>query len=94
MFSDIENYYEHLVFERIRNTLTKEEEKSDGAYLEDVACVALNHLPPRYARHSVDLAFHLTDAEWGKMNKEVVAAVDNAIEFTRRRREQRPAEAE
>ena len=31
--------------------------------LADVACVALNRLPPRYIRHEVDFAFYLSERE-------------------------------
>jgi competence protein ComFB len=49
--------------------------------LEDVACVALNHLPARYVRHSVDIAFYLTGEEREKVFHDVKQAVEAAFAF-------------
>lgn len=90
MLSTINNYYEHMVSERIRVLLGESSEPMDSDYLDDIACVALNQLPPRYVRHNVDLAFHMTDSEWEELNRRVDDAVLYAIEFTKRRSNQRP----
>ena len=82
MFAGIQNYYERLVFEEIKRVLFKDQSEYDADYMEDIACVALNHLPPRYVRHAVDLTSHLTDTEIQDINKEVSSAVDYAITLT------------
>ena len=56
----IDNFYERLVVDAIEAT----REASDTAdYLTDVMCVALNRLPTRYYRHSIDMMFYLADEE-------------------------------
>ena len=91
MFSSISNYYERLVFERLQTLLSDDSGSLDREYLDDVACVALNRLPPRYVRHTVDLAFHMNDAEWEALLKQVDDVVQQAIQFTKRRTEERPS---
>jgi len=89
MLSTIENYYERLVVDRIREVFSERDEELDPGHFDDLACVALNYLPPRYVRYSIDLASHMSDEEQASMIQEVVDAVAFAIETTRRRQEQR-----
>ena len=51
--------------------------------LSDIACVALNHLPPRYVRHTVDMSFYTSPQEKQEMDKKVDLAILNATEFVR-----------
>mgnify|MGYP006139518791 CR=1 FL=1 len=51
----------------------------------DVACVALNRLPPRYIRHEVDFAFYLTDRERIDNERSISEAVNFAFEFVQAR---------
>ena len=53
--------------------------------LADVACVALNRLPPRYIRHSADLAFYQGDDERLRNDEAVRTAVKYAFEFIQAR---------
>lgn len=53
--------------------------------LVDVACVALNRLPPRYIRHEVDFAFYLTEAERLEIDVAIKEAVSYAFNFVRAR---------
>jgi len=94
MFSTIQNYYEHLVYERMIEVLGRPQNEADKEYFDDVGCIALNHLPPRYVRHSVDIAFHLTDKEWDDLKRQVAEAISQAIEFTKRRHSERPPSGE
>jgi hypothetical protein len=73
----IHNYYEGLVFEEIRNQVAENFSQTD--YIADVACVALNNLPPRYIRHDVDMAFYLSPMDRKEMLDKVNLAVKNAI---------------
>ncbi len=81
--STVHNYYERLVKEEILNQDPRA--NSDGDYMDDVSCVALNHLPPRYVRHDVDMSFYLSPIEWEEINKKVTKAVKHAIEFVQSR---------
>ncbi len=89
MLSSIGNYYERLVMECIHETLAQSGDTPDPDYTEDLACVALNNLPPRYIRHSVDLASHLGDDERRAMDQAVADAVNLAIATITRRRQAR-----
>ena len=83
-FSSINNYYEQLVFKHILDTIN---DPLDENFLEDVACVALNHLPAKYVRHEVDMAFYMTSEERNKIETTVTIAVKNAIEYVSQHRD-------
>lgn len=70
------NYYEQLVFDYIDQHFldTYSEE-----ILQDIACLALNHLPPRYIRHQVDLTFYMTAEEHQEMEQRVENAIKLAL---------------
>ena len=80
----IHNYYEGLVIENLRAILGDDFGNND--YVADIACVALNHLPPRYIRHDVDMAFYLSPNERAEMDDKVNTAVKIAIEFVEARK--------
>lgn len=75
----IHNYYEHLVLEEIVKHSDRAHQDVD--YLADVACVALNRLPPRYIRHDVDMTFFMSPQEMAEMEDKVTAAVKAAIVY-------------
>jgi hypothetical protein len=53
--------------------------------LADVACVALNRLPPRYIRHEVDFVFYLSERERGDSDRQMQEAVEYAFGFVQAR---------
>jgi hypothetical protein len=53
--------------------------------LADVACVALNRLPPRYIRHAVDLSFYMGEQERADTERRIDEAVTYAFEFVQAR---------
>ncbi len=57
----------------------------DAELLADVACVALNRLPPRYIRHEVDFAFYLGDSERANSERHLLDAIDYAFGFVQAR---------
>ena len=75
----IHNYYEGMVYETMQNKLGERYGSND--YTADIACVSLNHLPPRYIRHDVDLAFYLSPDERHEMSEKVEKAVEAAIQL-------------
>jgi len=83
-FSTINNYYEPLVFRHILDSIP---DPLDENFLEDVACVALNHLPAKYVRHEVDMAFYMSSDERNKIKADVTFAVQNAIEYVSQHRD-------
>lgn len=83
LFEACHNYYEHLVYEHIHETLMDSNRRYDDRYLEDVACITLNQLPPRYVREDVDTGFFLPEGELEQMALMVNEAVQHAITIVR-----------
>lgn len=79
ILDSIDNFYERLVVEVLEGMPEHEEWTED--FTEDVVCVALNRLPPRYYRHSVDMVFYLADQELVEMKRRVREVVKDAMEF-------------
>lgn len=77
----IRNYYEQLVAEEVRRRLHDAEPPATLDYMADVACVALNRLPPRYIRFEVDMAFYMSADEYVQTQKAVEDAVTDALAF-------------
>ena len=94
MLASIQNYYEHLVLEAIQDALGNHHAAQDADFVADLACVALNRLPARYIRHTVDLWSHIGDDDRAAMRQEVRSAVAVALATMRRRRESRPGDGE
>jgi len=80
-FSSLENYYQQLVVQRLMQEYGETEVAAIPGALEDIACLALNQLPPRYVRHSIDTAFYLSVEEQQEMVRAVEIAVERAYEY-------------
>lgn len=85
----IHNYYERMVIDEIHRVVP--DQRGEFDLLADIACVALNHLPPRYIRHDVDMAFYLSPREQMEMEDKVKNAVQQAIVFVEQRGHKREA---
>ncbi|PPE68948.1 late competence development ComFB family protein [Caldimonas thermodepolymerans] len=83
-FTSIRNHYERPVLEAVAAMAARYPFVRDDQ-LPDVACVALNRLPPRYIRHEVDLAFYLTAKEHIEIERSIEEAVRYAFEFVQAR---------
>jgi len=81
ILDNIHNHYEKLVFDEVLEQQSASGKVFDEGVLEDVVCVALNNLPARYVRHSVDIAFYLTLPEREQMDKLVRNAVQDAFKL-------------
>lgn len=77
----IRNYYEQMVAEEILRQFENEERNKEGGLMADIACVALNRLPPKYIRYEVDMAFYMSPDELVNMKENIVKTVTEAIEF-------------
>ena len=75
----VHNYYEHMVMGEIHKQIGGKTFSTD--FIADVACVALNNLPPRYIRYDVDMAFYLSPKESLEMEEKVAHAVRDALTF-------------
>ncbi len=77
-FSSVRNHMERAVFDAVAQQAPAYPGIGHNReLLADVACVALNRLPPRYIRHEVDLAFYQSERE----RKDTEQALQDAVEF-------------
>lgn len=88
-FEGVSNFYEQQVYDHVVKMLANEF-ADEPKFLADVACVALNSLPPKYIRHHVDMVFYMTSDERAHMENSITQAISDAIDFVRsHRRNQR-----
>lgn len=80
----IHNYYERLVLEEIFAQSPRVQE-GDRDFLADVACVALNRMPPRYIRHDVDMTFFMSPQDIQEIGNKVTSAVTDALSYVESR---------
>ena len=79
ILDNIQNYYETLVVEVLAEHYKGEEVELE--FMTDVVCVALNHLPPRYFRHGVDMIFYTSPIERDELATKAREAVEAAIKY-------------
>jgi len=84
-FASIHNHHEQAVFAAVMEVRAAYPSVAEAGLLADVACVALNRLPARYIRHSLDYAFYLSERDAAANQAAVVDAVRHAFEFVRAR---------
>jgi len=75
----ISNYYEQLITDHLWKLGEQAAEPFSLIFKEDVACLALNHLPPCYVRNAIDKGIHISDQQYQEMVAAVEAAVEQAI---------------
>jgi hypothetical protein len=82
ILTNIHNYQEILVRECIKILAEQFPEISgDAGRLEDVACIALNSLRPRYVRRLATLQHHMGEEQRDTFEREANSAVLAAFEF-------------
>ena len=85
-FSSLYNHHEREVFATVLDAAKDYPAiAASNDLLCDVACVALNRLPPRYIRHEVDFSFYLTEHERLEIDNAIVTAVSYAFDFVEAR---------
>jgi Late competence development protein ComFB len=85
-FSSVRNHNERAVIEAVQLQADRFPGLAHNPeLLADVACVALNRLPPRYIRHEVDFVFYLSERERGDSERQIHEAVDYAYGFVQAR---------
>lgn len=74
------NFNEALVRDYLAQKYGDDKELADleNGY-EDVACIALNQLPPNYVKHRVDKVFYTSEHDRLELEKFLRVAVDNAV---------------
>ena len=84
--ASIHNNHEKAVFACVQEMAEHFPHIQDNPdMLADIACVALNRLPPRYIRHDVDFAFFQTDRERTETERSISEAVEFAFGFVQAR---------
>jgi hypothetical protein len=82
ILTNIKNYQEILVRECVMKLADKFPDiAGDAGRLEDVACIALNALRPRYVRDLVALQHHMVEEQRDVFEREASSAVLAAFEF-------------
>lgn len=82
---NISNYYEQLVIDHLwKITETNPDDSMSQTFLEDVACLALNHLPTCYVRNTIDKGINLNEGQYQEMVEAVEAAIRLAVQKVRR----------
>jgi len=85
-FTSVRNHNERAVYEAVPRMAAQFPGLAhDPELLADVACVALNRLPPRYIRHEVDFVFYLSERERGESDRQLHDAVEYAFGFVQAR---------
>ena len=85
-FSTVYNSHEKTIFEAVTAAAPRYPViAADDGLLADVACVALNRMPPHYIRHSADLAFFTTEKERQTVLRNVAESVDFAFGYVQAR---------
>lgn len=84
-FTSLYNHHEREVFAVVTDMAPQFQAVSSDDLLVDVACVALNRLPPRYIRHAVDYSFYLTEPERLEIDAAIREAVSYAFNFVQAR---------
>jgi len=78
----VHNYFERLVFNEIKEHYG--DKFDDQNALADMACIALNRIPPRYIRYDIDMSFYMSVEEHISVEKAVKKAVKKAYKKVRR----------
>jgi len=85
-FETVHNYYEQAVFRQVMEYVTQYQQfVGDIEGLADIACLALNRLPPRYIRNQVDMIFYMNKEDRAKLDAAVAASVEFAFRFMQSR---------
>jgi hypothetical protein len=85
-FTAVRNHHEQAVFRSVIETASQFPGVAHRPdLLIDVACVALNRLPPRYIRHEADYAYFITERERANNELAVSEAVEYAFGFVQAR---------
>ncbi|MDX1451835.1 MAG: late competence development ComFB family protein [Oleiphilaceae bacterium] len=79
LLDNITNYYEVLVVDALADLPVPDH--YDEEVLSDIVCIALNHLPPRYIRHEVDMMYYTSPAEREELALKARKAVEDALRY-------------
>jgi len=73
----VHNYYERYVIQEINeNYLHK---GLSDQQVADLACIALNRIPPKYIRYDIDMSFYMSSDEYVGHQQKIQKAVAKAF---------------
>ncbi|MDR9498140.1 MAG: late competence development ComFB family protein [Hydrogenovibrio sp.] len=78
----VHNYYERRVFDHINENYLQSGLNEEQ--LADLACMALNRIPPRYIRYDIDMSFYMSGQEHIEVDDTVAKAVKKAFKKIRK----------
>ena len=81
LLENVRNYTEERVIDYVINIFAPDSGVSDRKYLEDVACIALNQLKPKYYRDSISLHYFTSTKEELELRKNIEDAVKMAAQI-------------
>ena len=85
-YTSVHNTHEKAVFAAVTAAAVRYPGIADDPeLLADVACVALNRMPPHYIRHRADLAFFTTEKERQAIRRNIDESVDFAYGYVQAR---------
>ena len=85
---EIHNFTEFLLGEQIH--ALEIHKRYDLDTLQDLCCLVLNRLPPRYIRHDVDVLSAISDAEREQLVEKTKVAIEESLKFLEQDRRQAP----
>lgn len=80
-FQDAFNFCEKIVRDLI--LASPETDGLEADRLEDLYCLTLNGMPPRYVRHEADTVFYLTPDERADLEQRAVESMRKALQKVR-----------
>jgi hypothetical protein len=85
-FTSVRNHHERSVYDAVQREAARFPGIAGAPeLLADVACVALNRMPPRYIRHEVDFLFYLSERERADNDRLLQECVEYAFGFVQAR---------
>jgi|TARA_B110000014_G_C19934949_1_gene483711 hypothetical protein len=75
---DIHNYNEKLVLEYFVEKDLSSHYSDD--FIDDLFCIVLNKLTPRYIRHDVDMIFYMPSQERENLSQDITRATEQALQ--------------
>lgn len=83
VLESVHNYYERKVFNYIQEHYFDATDLTENQ-IADMACIALNRIPPRYIRHDIDMSFYMSAQEHLEIEKLIEKAVKKAYKKVRK----------
>ncbi|MBN2646323.1 MAG: late competence development ComFB family protein [Thiotrichales bacterium] len=77
MLDSVHNYFERLVFNHLKEHYLHQVSED---HLADLACLALNQLPPKYIRYDIDMSFFLNSEQRLQIEQQVTQACATAYQ--------------